>query len=245
MALYNLSEFMTTVKEDCDIEDIPLPVSDERIKKHFIETTLKDFSILYPRVEKIRLGDANLTRKAKESMSTFYEYQIPKYVYEGTCVLSVAKLDVARPNGYSDFFIPNANWSTPDAIISAMADVRMSAGLASSLAKAPTYHFTDPDIIEVYNGWAGGIYEVELLLMHDPSLATVPAGTFTNLRKLAELDLKAFLYNKLKRKDGLDFGIGSFNLKIDDWSNAQQERQDLIKEWDEDANFNFDHIYRY
>lgn len=245
MALYNLSEFITTIKEDAEIEDLPLPVTDEQIIDHLKRKSFIDFSVQYPRVETILLGDANLNKKSKDSRNTYYEYEIPKYVYEGTVVLSVAKLDVARPNGYSDFFIPNANWSTPDAIIAAMADVRMAAGLASSLAKAPTYEFMPPDTIKVFNGWAGGIYEVELLLKHDDSLATVPPGAFPNLRKLATLDLKAYLYGKLKRKENLEVGIGSLQLKIDEWQSAASDYDELIRTWQEEENLDFDHIYRY
>ena len=243
--LYNLSEFITTVKRRIGIKDLPLPVSDKDIQENFINVTLKDFSLIYPRMEKVMVGDENLTKKARESFNTFYEYIIPKYVYEGTTILSIANFDVARPNGYSDFFIPNANWSTPDAVISAMADVRMAAGLASSMAKAPTCDFIEPDTLRVYNGWAGGKYYVELLLMHDPSLATVPAGAMHSLRKLAELDMKAYLYNELKRKDSLEVGVGSINLKIDDWSNADDQREDLFNQWAEEANLDFDHIKRF
>ena len=243
--LYNLSEFITTVKEDVGIMDLPLPVNDKELIDHFKRKTLKDFSLIYPRMEKIMIGDEALTKRAKDSFNTFYEYRIPRYVYEGSTILSIVNFDVARPNGYSDFFIPNANWSTPDTIIAAMGDVRMAAGLASALAKAPTCDFIEPDILQVYNGWAGGKYMVELLLEHDPSLASVPAGAMNSLRELAELDMKAFLYNKLKRKDSLEVGVGTIQLKIDDWSNAESERKDLLRDWKESANLDFDHIKRF
>jgi hypothetical protein len=245
MALYNLSEFITTVKENVGIKDLPLPVTDKEIIDHFDRVTLTDFSVIYPRVETILLSEDNLTKRAKESRSTFYEYIIPKYVYDGTTVLSVAKIDVARPNGYSDFFIPNANWSTPDAVISAMADVRMAAGVASALAKAPTLEFVPPNIIKVFNGWAGAIYEFEILLKHDLSLATVPPGAIYNLRRLAELDLEWFLYNKLKRKENLEVGVGSIQLHIDDWSQSRNDREELIRTFRDEANIDVDHIYRF
>jgi hypothetical protein len=245
MALYNLSEFITTVKENVGIKDLPLPVTDQEIVDHFDRVTLTDFSVVYPRVETVYLGQDNLTEKAKASMNTFYEYKIPKFVYEGTTILSVTKIDVARPNGYSDFFIPNANWSTPDAVISAMADVRMAAGVASALAKAPTLEFVPPNIIKVFNGWAGAIYEFEILLKHDLSLATVPPGAIYNLRRLAELDLEWFLYNKLKRKENLEVGVGSIQLRIDDWSSSRNDREELLRSWREESNLDFSHISRY
>ena len=246
MGLYNLSEFITTIKEDIGIKDLPLPVTDQEIIDRFERSTLNDFSIIYPRVEKCMVGEDDLTKRSQDSMHTFYEYRIPKWVYDGTVVLDVSSFDVARPNGYSDFFIPNANWSTPDAVISAMADVRMAAGVASSLAKAPTHEFIKPNLIRVYNGWAGGIYEVELLLKHDASLSTIPDGAFLDLKELTTLDMKAFLYNKLKRKENLEVGIGSIQLHIDDWGSAENDKRELLKQWrDEGANFDFDHIRYY
>ena len=45
MALYNLSEFITTVKENIGIKDLPLPVTDKQLINHFDKVTLTDFSI--------------------------------------------------------------------------------------------------------------------------------------------------------------------------------------------------------
>lgn len=243
MGLYNLSEFITTIKEDIGIKDLPLPVTDQQIVDRFKRSTLVDFSIIYPRKEICMIGEEDMTKRAKESMCSFYEYRIPKYIYEGATILSVSNFDVARPNGYSDFYIPTAGWSTPDAIIAAMADVRMAAGLSSSLAKAPTWDFQKPNRIVVYNGWAGGKYEVELLMSHDISLSTIPDGAFIDLKELATLDLEEYLYNILKRKDGLEVGVGSINLKIDDWSSAASDKKELLKNWRESgSNLDFDHI---
>lgn len=245
MALYNLSEFITTVKENIGIKDLPLPVTDKQLINHFDKVTLTDFSICYPRVEEILLGEENLDKESRNSMNQFYIYKIPKYVYDGTTVLNVAYIDVARPNGYSDFFIPNANWSTPDAVISAMADVRMAAGVASALAKAPTIRFKEPDKIQVFNGWAGAIYKFEILLKHDLSLSTIPAGAMISLRELAELDMEAYLYNQLKRKENLEVGVGSIQLKLDEWSQAADQRKEMLREWRNEENVDFDHITRY
>ena len=204
MSLYNLSEFITTIKEDIGIKDIPLPVTDKDLIDRFNRSALTDFSVIYPRLQNIRIGQENLRRHTRDAHHIYYEYQVPPYEYAGTTIIDISSFDVLRPNGYSDFYIPNANWSSPDAVIGAMADVRMSAGLASAMAKAPTADFIKPDIIRVFNGWSAGCYDVELLLKHDLSLATIEEGAFPDLRQLAALDMEAYLYNKLKRKDGLE-----------------------------------------
>ena len=243
MGLYNLSEFITTVKEDIGIKDIPLPVDDKALIDRFKRSALADFSVIYPRVAKCYVSDEDLTEASKNSNHMFYEYRIPKWVYDGTDILEVSNFDVARPNGFSDFYIPNTGFSTPDAIIAAMADMRLAAGLSSSMAKAPTYEFTKPNLLRVYNGWAGGMYEVELLLRHDLSLQTIPDGAFMDLRDLTVLDMKAYLYNQLKRKDQLDVGVGTIQLRVDDWSNAESDKRELLRNWrEEGANLDFDHV---
>lgn len=243
MSLYNLTDFLWLVKGDIGIKDIPLPVSEKDLIKRFELSALTDFSIVCPRLETILINDNELIERGADTGRNYNTYRIPPHAYIGTKVLNVIKFEPARPFGYADFYTPHANWSTPDAVISAMADLRMAAGIASSLAKAPTIQFKDPDIIMAYNAWLGGTYEVELLLRHDLSLSTIPAGAFRQLRELTVLDMKAYLYNELKRKDGLDVGIGNIQLKIDDWANADADRLALLKSWDDEgANLDFEHI---
>lgn len=243
--LYNLSEFITTIKENVGVQDLPLPVTDQDIIDHFDRVTLTDFSVCYPRLEIVLLDENNMVDRSNRTKMSFYEYTIPKFVYDGTCILDVIRMEPLRPNGYSDMFIPTAGWADPASTIGAMADVRASAGLASAMSKAPTHRFEKPNHLYIYNGWAAGVYEVECLLKHDLSLATVPEGAIYNLRLLAELDLKWYLYGKLKRKKSIETGVGSVQLEIDDWQSAESERNDKLKEWREESNIDFSHVFRY
>lgn len=243
MALYNLSDFIMTIKEDIGIKDIPLPVTEEQLVDRFYRSALTDFSVLYPRIHRVLLNDNERIDEAALSVGRCTRYRIPAFEYAGTEVLSVTRFEIAKPTGYSDFFVPTAQWASPDAIISAVSDMRTAASLASVLTKAPTHIFAAPDIIEVYNGWAGGNYEAEILLMHDKSLSTIPPGAFMDLRELAALDMSAYLYNQLKRKDQIDAGVGTIQLKIDDWASAWADYKALLKQWRADGvNLDFDHI---
>jgi hypothetical protein len=67
-------------------------------------------------------------------------------------------------------------------------------------------------------------------------------GAFTDLRKLAVLDMKAYLYNEFKRRDNLDVIIGTTQLKIDDWANADADKQTLLDSWRDECNLDVDHI---
>jgi hypothetical protein len=84
---------------------------------------------------------------------------------------------------------------------------------------------------------------VDVAMTHDLSLSTIAPGAFTHLRQLAKLDIEAFLYNKLKRLDNLDVGIGNIQLKIENWEGSEDRMRELLNSWDEGgANLDIDNI---
>ena len=242
MPLYNISEFLSLIKEDIGIKDIPLPVDDKSLLQRFYNSALKEFSVRYPRIETIILGDENRIAPEYRDRNTKIIYRIPKYVYQDSTILAVTKFDVSRPLGYSDFYVPQGVWASPDAVLSSLADIKLAAALASTMGKAPTYQFKAPDLLYVYNGWSGGVYDVDVALMHDISLSTIPPTAITHLKQLAILDIEEYLYNKLKRIDNLDTGIGNIQLNINNWEDAGNRKLELLKEWDEDGNLDIDQI---
>jgi hypothetical protein len=52
-----------------------------------------------------------------------------------------------------------------------------------------------------------------------------------------------YLYQKLKRIQNLDLGVGSIELKIDDWADAASNKRELLKEMDETCALDMQHIY--
>ena len=46
----------------------------------------------------------------------------------------------------------------------------------------------------------------------------------------------------MKRIQDLETGVGSINLRIDNWENAANEKRDLLRDWDENANLDLDAI---
>ncbi len=230
---------MTKVKEDVGIADIPLPVSDEKLVERFVNSALKEFTVRCPRIETIRLGESDrIIPEANVPLrNNFIEYKIPRYVYEGTVsnsVLSVTRFEVLRNNGYANMYLPHGGMPSADSVIETFADVGIAAMLCQAMTRTMTFQFRKPDKLMVFDGWAGGYYEADVCLTHDPSLSTVPDTAFTNLLELATLDMEEYLYNKLKRKNNLDLGIGSIDLHIDDWQGAAADKKALLKDWDDE-----------
>lgn len=239
--LYNLSSFLQEIKENIGIGDIALPVTDEALQRRIVNSALKEFSLRAPFLRTILLTEKDLIDDPSISKEISYHnhvYRIPRIEYEGTSILWVNNF---KPRQYTYF---TGGFGPVDAAIAGVSDIRLAATIASTFGKAVTYNFQKPDRLIVYNGYQNGTYECELALKHPSNLATIPEDTWSSFLRLAELDIEEYLYGLMKRKTEMDVGIGSINLKIDEWSDARQQKRDLLNEWDEDNVSGF-HIVRF
>ena len=241
--LYNLSEFMTKVKEDIGIKDIPLPVDDEELVKRFHNSALKEFSIRVPYLKEFVLEAADALNMMSQSINASVTYKIPKSVYQDTPIINITHLSVSKVGGYSDFYVPTGTFNSPDFVLETIADIKLAAQLGAMTTHAPTWRFDPPDKVTIYYGWSGGSYVLEAAMIHDLSLSTIPPTAFTDLIYLTTLDIEEYLYNKLKRKENLSLGIGEVQLRIDNWEGAADKKRDLLERWDsEGMNLNFEPI---
>jgi len=245
--LYNLSEFMTLIKEDIGIKDISLPVTDIDLTNRFRQSALKEFSVRCPRIETCVVGPGEAITNAASPYTGTIQYRIPKAYYMDSAVLAVLSLDMGdRSSGMASYYMPLVASGPIDNMITSISDIRSASLMGSFMTHAPTFNFRAPDIVTIYNGYTGGYFTLELALLHDTNLTTVPPTAMTNLRQLATLDIEAYLYNKLKRKDNLEVGIGTINLNINSWEGAAQEMKELLNSWDnEGANLDVDTINYY
>lgn len=239
---YNFSEFLTQVKEDIGIKDLPLPVDDIELTKRFNTSALREFSVRYPKISEAWVTTSDALDLSHRNLDGSVCYTIPYKYYAGTQILYVISINSSGYGAGSNMYMPNVILGSGDMVIESIADIKMAAAIGSMMCHAPTFRFDYPDKLWIYNGWTAGSYRVELALMHDPSLSTIPPSAMTHLRQLAVLDTEEFLYNKLKRIDELDVGVGNIKLKIENWENAAQEKRDLLKEWDEYVNLDIDTI---
>lgn len=240
--LYNFSEFLTQIKEDIGIKDVPLPVDDSALTKRFITSALREFSIRYPKIEDIVITPKEAIDLSNRSSFGCVTYLIPEKYYRGSEILTVLSINSTGYGSEADMYMPNVVLGSADIMIESIADIKMAASLGSMMCHAPTFRFDAPNRLTIYNGWTGGSFRVEIGLLHDPSLSTIPPGAMTHLRQLTILDIEEYLYNKLKRTTDIETGIGTINLRIDNWENAAQEKKDLLREWDESATLDLDSI---
>lgn len=246
MAFYTLSELLQIIKDDTGLNDIPLPkeIDDNSLIERLHQSALKEFSTRYPRFEKVRFGDEWLSPNVEDTKNTRtgITYIIPKYVLEGTMLLGIARVDPISTAAGNDSYFPSVASYSPDQVIMTIADVQLASTIGAQMSKSITWDVIFPNKFILYNGWLAGKYQAELMLMHDDSLATIPPTAMTNFRELATLDLQEYIYNKYKRIQSLDVGIGSIELKIDEWQDAGSRKRDLLKEWDQTGNLDIDYM---
>ena len=82
MLHYSWSEFLTMLKEDIGIKDIPLPVDDNELTKRIYHSSLKEFSVRYPRIQEIKLGPNDCISRDNIEFNGSATYQIPKEYYQ-------------------------------------------------------------------------------------------------------------------------------------------------------------------
>ena len=75
---------------------------------------------------------------------------------------------------------------------------------------------------------------------HDLSLETIPVSCRESFIELATLDVKRTLFNLLKNMNNVGSAFKEIQLRIDDWSGAEDARNALIERWTN--TFHFDEI---
>lgn len=244
----SMSEIITLCKQNMGLRDLPKPVTDADLKWRIEHSALKEFSQRYPYIVKFLIGECDRMCKPHVAIPTNHTnsysgvYQIPKHIYQDRTILGINNVEIQRPNGFNDLYVPQGAIGNPASIMVGLASIQAVGAMARTMTHALTWEFKHPDVLVIYNGWTGGNYEVELSLDHDPSLSTIPPSAFSTFVELCQYDLEEYLYNKLKRVQNLDLGVGSIELKIDDWADARSKKMDLLKEMDETCQLDFQHI---
>lgn len=247
---YTLSEIITICKQNMGLRDLPKPVTDQDIKWRLLHSALKEFSQRYPARQTFIIGDAERVCNPNPYVGTpttkinsqSNVYRIPRTYYQNRTIFSVTNVDVNRPNGYNDLYVPQSMFGDPAAIMTGMASLQLVGAMARQMTHALTWEFQPPDILILYNGWANGNYQVEITTSHDESLSTIPPDVFSTFMELCEYDLEEYIYMKLKRIQNLDLGIGSIELKIDDWADAGNKKRELLKNLDEACELDLERI---
>ena len=114
-------------------------------------------------------------------------------------------------------------------------DAMILEGVASSIRSqlnisTRSFRFMPPNRLKL-RGFAGTEDVRITCKITYPNWGYVPEGISIAAEQLAKLDVKAVLYPELKMYDKLESADGAIDLKIDDWANAEEQRQELLDSW--------------
>lgn len=235
------SELLTMIKMDLGIYSLKLPFEDpDKALLDLIKLkSLKTFSIYSPDIETTQL---NLD-KLKKIKNTFQEscYIIP-HLFQEREILYIRNVK-PRNHNLGPYFSPVFN-GTMEGYKSLMLN-NAYADLASTANPPFTFKYEPPNKLFLYNVvTSDNEIDVEFALAHAENFSTITATTWQSFYDLALLDVKRFLYNTMKHYTELQSAFGSINLKIDDWSNAESERNDLINTWKDTYHLDGEQLYK-
>lgn len=231
--MISTSRVITSIKMDLGVYGLALPFDnpDEALLNVIKIKTLPTFSQFSPYYMTFMINTSEL----QSSNNTTYQskiFTIPN-MFGDRDILFVrsVELDISElADGYVDPIYIGNEINYED-----LMTAQLTANLMSVAIPAVTFKFHPPNKLELFNSGLAydNKYKVTVALEHSENLTTIPKTSWTSFMKLATLDVKKFLYDNLKLYGNLQTAYGNIDIKIDDWSNAEQERNDLIREWED------------
>lgn len=227
--MMNLSETLTSLKMDLGIYGISLPFDDpdKSLTEVLNLRSIKTFSQFYPHVIRIDLKLDQLRIVKSHYQESIYE--IPD-VFGDRKIMYVRKVEPKNKLAGSGYLNPVMDDSLD--LYNSLMMGQASANLLSTATPPFTFKFVEPNLLHLYNmSTIANELTVEFALEHFPNLSSIPNTAWESFYELALLDVKRFLYNALKHHNELQTAYGTINMRIDDWSNAESDRKELIERW--------------
>jgi|HigsolmetaAR203D_1030402.scaffolds.fasta_scaffold02063_9 hypothetical protein len=227
--MLNTSDLLTSIKIDLGIYGLVIPFEkeDEAIINVLRIKTLPVFSTYSPYILEV---DMNL--KEMRALKTDYQesiYELPD-IFGDNKILYIRKITPRNKMLGNGYFSPELT-----ADYYAYNDLMLTqayANLQSISTPSFTFKFRHPNLLYLYNlTTIADELKIEFALQHLDNFASISNSTWQSFYELALLDVKIFLYNAMKHYTDIQTAYGNFSLKIDEWSNAESERKDLIERW--------------
>ena len=227
--MLNLSKLISSIKMDLGVYGMALPFDnpDEMFRDVLELKTIPTFSQFQPYYLPLKLDLDKIP--CIEKNVNYCIYELPD-AFGDAEILFIKKLEEdldTFTHGYLDTGALMGNLSWGDMMMG-----QANANLSSMAMPAVTFEYLAPNKVKIFNDsfMYSRKVRLEVALEHSKNLATISKTAQYSFTKLATLDIKMMLYNNLKHYNDLQTAFGTINLKIDDWSNAESERADLLRE---------------
>ena len=221
------------------------------MKSVLMDETLPSLDIVHPMIVKKTISTGQLLPvdvNDSEVFSLAAGNRIPSSMVDGQEIMDIKSCVPVGANtgsigGYGDYyngrpwnnhFGRSASGDLYGAVLAGAVDYA-DRQLLGSVSRQFRFYFFDPNILMITN-YVGPL-SIAFNLCNDPSLITLPNTAYEGVRRLFILDLKKSIYNEFGNYTELDTGVGSLDLKIQDWSNAEQERNELYDTYRSTSHF--------
>lgn len=235
--MVTLSEVLTSIKTELRLFAIKFPYDnlDEKLIEILKVKTLPSFSIKCPFFETYDFD----IRKLKKVTGDYKraEYIIPP-LYGDRTIVFIRDVSETGDTSYDDYIDYN-RFGSP-CMFQDVLMAQASADLHSTVSPSVHFNFKAPNRMILFN--VSSIYtqriRVELALSHKIDMSTIPFSQYEAFMELALLDVKRILYADICMFSDISTPVGTYNMKIvDDWSSAESDRRELIKQWKESHSF--------
>lgn len=230
--MLNMSKLISSIKMDLGVYGMALPFNnpDEVFRDVLELKTIPTFSQFQPYYIPIKM-DLDKSIEVEKNLQ-YCIYELPN-MGENCEILFVKKLEEdldSFAHGYLDTGALMGELSWEDMMMG-----QANSNLASIAMPAVTFEYIAPNKIKIFNDsfMYSRKIRLEVAVQHSNNLSTISKTAEYSFTKLATLDIKMMLYNNLKHYNDLQTAYGNINLKIDDWSNAESERVELLREWED------------
>lgn len=236
----NFSQLMTRLKMDLGIYVVPLPFenSEKALNDVILLKTLPVFSQYVPRrwEETISVNEM----RCIEDNADQGTYELPAHLFYMP-IVSIMSCEPVNSMFNGSYYTGTPMLSGTTDLFEDMMLGSATYDLMSAIAPPFSYEFIRPNKLRIYN-MTCYLDKIKLVIgyQHADNLATIPVDAEQSFYDLALLDVKIFLYNNLKFYDEINTAYGSVRLRIDEWQQAESQREDLIRQWNETYHINCD-----
>ena len=228
------AHLIKVIKQNSGIYGIHLPFDDEFIWRDIIlDITADTFATYYPNVY-ILPADLNQLRVKNALDSTTAAvsdvYELPNLypLNNGTNIISIAKIVPFNAMGFES---ATYAYETIDAF-QALALAQGIANLASVIEPPMTFTYLGGRRFRVQNAtYYRNKVIIYIEMTYNEELFDLPRSKRVAFSALAELDFRRTIYANLKMWNELRTAVGEHNLRIEDWQNAEDQRNEVLDYW--------------
>ena len=236
----NISDVVNDLKTSLGLNTIALPydMPVENVIQNILKLTVREFSDFKPCIKEGYEMKGNLL--SPDNMSKKFDiYILPTsltttHVKTANAVAASSQYqpDEATTNSFTvgTPFVGFGSYYPQDILNATMtgAAINKFTGVTSHL---PVSKYLGFNKIQLFNFPDKCFIKFTVECVHDLSLETIPDTCYTSFMELARLDVQRTLYNNLKNMTNIGGAFKEIQLKIDEWSGAEQSQAELIKEW--------------